>query len=485
MNAQEVIASHGVSNLTTSVIGRLEQSVDAYAKGQRDVAIERLRTLGPDVTTLHDVTEQLRERAATAAKNQQRLSERVSILIGIITRTEAQLRNEIASARGDQSRSASQVASLASSIGDLQAEMARNRAEIASITARYEETAKWWWVPGYGSYLVGRAAVDTIDGKLAALQVASSELQRLNRDKSTVEAQAVSAREALATIERAIADSSHREADLAKQQATLEAQNKLLANKEVFAMNVSQFYRLLSRDLEGIVDNLGHLASIARRLDENEVAYDKNGNAETISLKQGLLRVAGQADAYRPASGEAVHHVDFGLDGRELGSFVQIGPKTWAERSPGQTLANFSFNETGRDEWSVYLRDPSRNVSLQLDLWTNRVYYTDSNTPRREQYHVLGASDTMTGWLVSVVDFAAAGASKLGSFVSVGAKQWNEVQGSRTVATFSETHRDDWSVYMFDGSRSVSIQLDLWTRRVYYTDATSARRELYVVLGAS
>lgn len=60
------------------------------------------------------------------------------------------------------------------------------------------------------------------------------------------------------------------------------------------------------------------------------------------------------------------------------GEFVQGGDQEWVERS----LVNgeeIYFEEIERDEWSVYLYDPLRNINIQLDLWTRAIIF-DGNT---------------------------------------------------------------------------------------------------------
>jgi hypothetical protein len=69
------------------------------------------------------------------------------------------------------------------------------------------------------------------------------------------------------------------------------------------------------------------------------------------------------------------------------GSFTQAGNE-WIERANGSPKARFRFRETGRDDWSVYLRDDSRNVDIQLDLHTGNIYFTDPETPRSVLYRI-------------------------------------------------------------------------------------------------
>lgn len=93
--------------------------------------------------------------------------------------------------------------------------------------------------------------------------------------------------------------------------------------------------------------------------------------------------------------------------------------------------------------------------------------------------------DGVNGYNVQIVQFGQQGQQQ-GSFVQTGPGQWQEqpAHAGGNAFAFEERQRDDWSVYLFDASRGVAIQLDLHTRIVYYSDAQSPRRELYQVLSA-
>lgn len=49
------------------------------------------------------------------------------------------------------------------------------------------------------------------------------------------------------------------------------------------------------------------------------------------------------------------------------GAFVQVTDSTWHEINANGEMV-FSFDEVARDDWSVYLFDSSRDMSLQLDV---------------------------------------------------------------------------------------------------------------------
>jgi hypothetical protein len=87
-----------------------------------------------------------------------------------------------------------------------------------------------------------------------------------------------------------------------------------------------------------------------------------------------------------------------GIDGWNVGyvqfsggHYANVGGKAWAEyNTAGQVT--FRFVEEQRDEWSVYLNDPSRNVQIQLDLFRRKVGYGSNGGPKSDLYDITGAS---------------------------------------------------------------------------------------------
>lgn len=185
-------------------------------------------------------------------------------------------------------------------------------------------------------------------------------------------------------------------------------------------------------------------------------------------------------------NGYEVEQVDFGSGGEKLGAYYQISPNAWKE-TDAQGKTTFKFAETTRDQWSVYLEDPSRKVNIQIDLHRKKVRYSDPNTPIRDQYDVLSAA-AVNGWMISEAMFGSLDGSgkQLGSYFQTSPEAWYErnPQGKKTF-DFKETNRDDWSVYLLDSSREVSIQIDIWTKKVFYSDPKTPRREQYNVLSVA
>jgi len=186
-----------------------------------------------------------------------------------------------------------------------------------------------------------------------------------------------------------------------------------------------------------------------------------------------------------PVNGRNANTVEFASGGKTIGAFIQVSTKQWKEDKFSGN--DFNFTEVMRDDWSVYLRDASRGVNIQLDLHTKKVMYSDDNGNAFPLYDVTRALNKVNGYLTCNVTFSAlGGGKKLGTFAQTGAKQWKEISADPkgNDFNFTEVARDQWSVYLRDASRGVNIQLDLHTRKVMYNVDGSSRVPLYKVMNA-
>jgi hypothetical protein len=101
---------------------------------------------------------------------------------------------------------------------------------------------------------------------------------------------------------------------------------------------------------------------------------------------EDYLQISGEV-ADPEVTGFTVGYVAF--DG---GEYNQIEEGLWLETS-STNGAGFSFEELERDEWSVYLYDPTRNVSIQLDLWTREIIYDDNTGNEPFVLYVITGAD--------------------------------------------------------------------------------------------
>jgi VHL beta domain len=71
-----------------------------------------------------------------------------------------------------------------------------------------------------------------------------------------------------------------------------------------------------------------------------------------------------------------------------------------------------------------------------------------------------------------------------GVFKKKSGRNWVE-RNKDGVHRFKETHRDDWSVYLFDASRGIRIQLDLHRREIFFSMSGQPRQVLYRISSAT
>ena len=194
-------------------------------------------------------------------------------------------------------------------------------------------------------------------------------------------------------------------------------------------------------------------------------------------------RPDGKPNLNEIVNGQNVNHVDFGRSNKKLGVYKQVGAKVWKEIGSAKNGGTFEFKEKNRDEHSVYLVDERRRVSIQLDLHTKKVMYSDAhNTKMRAIYDVLDASSKVNGWLVREVAFIDKSGRKRGKFLQKDGKGWVETSANgKTAFNFAETQRDDWSVYLYDKTRDARIRLDLHTKNIYYAKGEQKEFPLYKI----
>ncbi len=184
----------------------------------------------------------------------------------------------------------------------------------------------------------------------------------------------------------------------------------------------------------------------------------------------------------KTVNGQSAVFISFGnlSNGTWLGAYEQRNPKQWVEVN-AQNKVTFTFEETHRDAWSVYLHDASRNVSLQLDLHRKIIIYSDATPNKFDLYRILSAKDN-NAYLVNEVSIQSFDGRPLGIYRQTGEKFWIEYDKNENARfRFKETARDIWSVYLLDDSRNVKIQLDLHRKMIIYSDANTTRTDLYAL----
>lgn len=170
-----------------------------------------------------------------------------------------------------------------------------------------------------------------------------------------------------------------------------------------------------------------------------------------------ILTIGLFSTAHAEPNGYTTNFVRF--DG---GTFERTWSGDWLEFGDGSNEPRFRWRVTGRDDWSIYFRDDSREMSMQIDMHRDWIRLEWPGHPMADQYRITEADERVNGRLVTEVGHNG------GSFRMVSPGQWREynAQGQATYA-FRETHRDQWSVYLIDETRDMRMQIDVhrnWVR---------------------
>jgi hypothetical protein len=172
-----------------------------------------------------------------------------------------------------------------------------------------------------------------------------------------------------------------------------------------------------------------------------------------VVLTMGFISVLAPTSAKAEANGWNTTVVEFAG-----GSFELNQSGVWLEFASGNPQVRYRFRETSRDEWSVYGRDASRNMDIQLDMYRKKIRLAWPGHPMQDQYNITNVSDKLNARQVRYVAMTGK------SFTQEG-NDWVERDASNNVtARFRKASRDVWSVYARDDSRNMKMQLDLYRR---------------------
>ena len=179
-----------------------------------------------------------------------------------------------------------------------------------------------------------------------------------------------------------------------------------------------------------------------------------------------------------------INMVTAGPENTKTTTFRQMNATDWKET--GEDGAEFDFVETSRDESIVYLRDESRGVELQLDMNRKVIVYSEDDGVTFDLYNILDSNNKMNGYLTTAVVVGLDNVA-LANFTQTGDVAWTETSNNPEVNDyeFTETARDEWSVYLRDDSRGVNIQLDMNRMMVVYSDDNGNAFDLYDIMSAN
>jgi len=163
-------------------------------------------------------------------------------------------------------------------------------------------------------------------------------------------------------------------------------------NLLAYLLEIDLFYGRLRGLIEAVDLRIDDVGDLVAELDAPASILDLDGSAsDVVSLREALRRFDEFVDAGPGAmvrqvvesTGLTVNAVRFAD-----GSFQETDLGKWGEFDARRHKV-FSFDEVGRDEWSVYLHDPSRSIDLQLDLHRRKVGFRFVGQPYRDLYNIV------------------------------------------------------------------------------------------------
>lgn len=215
-----------------------------------------------------------------------------------------------------------------------------------------------------------------------------------------------------------------------------------------------------------------------------------------------LFNVSGSSTSLRypqPAGAGWSTYKAIGTNGKQTITLTQTSPTQWVEQAqmgatpvgtqpvtrvrtasttPSRSVAKTTkqWEETHRDQWSVYLK--AGEERLQIDLHRRELIY-----PNR-RVSITEFQDKMNGYNAMGAISGNSAGTRIGQFTEVASNVWKELSDEGNWYHFRETHRDEWSVYLHDASRNVFIQIDLHRQKIRYRAGNEEYRDLYNVLSA-
>jgi len=153
--------------------------------------------------------------------------------------------------------------------------------------------------------------------------------------------------------------------------------------------------------------------------------------------------------------------------------YRHMGNKNWLETNKKTFKNKNHFVETARDDYSVYLYDKAREVSMQIDLYRKKMTYADPNTKKRDQFNVVNKWEKAKALQMIKVEYDK------GYFEIKEGKTWEEKNKAtnKVIDSFTETARDENSVYLTNNAKD--IRLDLYLNKVMYNQKGKTLAPLY------
>jgi hypothetical protein len=246
---------------------------------------------------------------------------------------------------------------------------------------------------------------------------------------------------------------------------------------ELTGLNEGYYLIVVDGWMEGITSSYA-LELICDVVTEETPCWDVNGNGKKDQEEDVNIDHIVNEDDCVARSIKAVSYEDDGaLPGELTGTFEQEGMTIfWTEKiilKSSNTVEEYYYEEVGRDQWTIYLRDGNREVTAEIDVAHNQVTMKmDGNgfasyRVTKKSFHpggvrIKGHNLTQVSISNSPNGIFAGGIEQI-----EGTDQWRQydTEGIFT-AFFREVTRDEWSVYLREEGSDKDIRLDTYNREV-------------------
>ncbi|MEH6570203.1 MAG: hypothetical protein V7709_14075, partial [Halioglobus sp.] len=149
-------------------------------------------------------------------------------------------------------------------------------------------------------------------------------------------------------------------------------------------------------------------------------------------------------------------------NGTHTGDYIQIDAQFWGDRKRGKSNYKFVYQEVKRDDSSVYLRDETRDVDIQLHLEAGRVYSSKKQAQSKEIGTVQRVLQPGNGLVASEVSFSSESSDASGLFVQTGAKIWVEkaAENGEVLASYELTSRSISEINLVDYENNMIVKIN-------------------------
>ncbi len=209
--------------------------------------------------------------------------------------------------------------------------------------------------------------------------------------------------------------------------------------------------------------------TVQLQLHENKIYSDPLG-------KKTELYTISQSEPGRfthLANGYNVNTVTY--TGVHTGKFSRIAGGNWTEENEKGV---YKWTEEKREQWKVVLTDSSKKTTISIGLANNKIENEVSKAPLYEITKSAAGrvKPAAKGDNLKEVEYTG---TANGRFLYEGNMKWLELN-TESQHHFVEVKYDEWSVYLTDKTRNVTVEINLRNKKIY-SDPFGNKTEAYTI----